>query len=148
MWYELFESDKDTFEEISFDQLSTILNGPSTDLSDIEAYGVNNRMDFTPREFSEISNLFIGHKVEMTGSRYTNKKGDRVYRDTQILEIRSIWVKSSGKNTTIDMMIFKFDDEWFYIRSDCGEKYEQYRCDQLYGLLDCLRFIIKKYNIS
>ena len=70
------------------------------------------------------------------------KKSDNFYFDCPTYENRYWYTilqcKKAGTYETI-ANIFYDDDEWYYVYSSKNKKY--YKCDQLEGLEECLRFL-------
>lgn len=92
-------------------------------------------MDFNQEEIGKINN--IGYKFSL--SKYYSKYD----RYKEVLK-----TSESHKEKLIDITIVKTQDEWFYVDcyiKDKNNKYapiiKYYRCDQMDGLLECLKKI-------
>ncbi len=140
----LFENFKNFFEEIDHVQYNKYLFGEKwndendetidvyaddyefyLDLTDLSKYWV----DFNQEEIGKINN--IGYKFSL--SKYYSKYD----RYKEVLK-----TSESHKEKLIDITIVKTQDEWFYVDcyiKDKNNKY--YRCDQMDGLLECLKKI-------
>ena len=79
---------------------------------------------FTDKEKEEILK-FNTFKEERVSLYYTFPlpKGMRIY-----LRVNNI-----------NILIYKFTDEWFYVHSN-----ECFRCDELKGLINCIKYLINK----
>lgn len=101
---------------------------------EIEYSPLTTKIDISDKEISYISNYFnrVNFKLIKNYSRYRVVKG--FDNPNAALHIR---------NTIIKLIISKLPDDYFIICSICltNRVYKYYKCDQLYGLEQCLNKI-------
>ena len=107
------------------------------------------------KEYNEIDNMYmlIDYNEFMWSTslgKYIQFTNDEMYKITSIIPD----IKASYKlNTNImmscklcdsncDFLLYKTEDEWYYIfYRKKGKKNEYYKCDQIQGLQECLTMI-------
>ena len=77
--------------------------------------------------------------------------GDEFISIKDKLKVRDISIMRCFDNIDIEsnlchMKIFHDSDEWYYIqnRNKCEAAEQYYKCDQVHGLIDCLKHLDKK----
>jgi hypothetical protein len=53
-----------------------------------------------------------------------------------------------SNQTEIEIFFFKLSDDYFYLRQQItGQNISCYECDQLHGLIECLKMLKSKYEL-
>lgn len=119
----------DQFHEITVGEYSRATCGPSNDIHDIETFTTENHVGFTQNELNKINSI------------YDTDDGFNHFVSRDYLIFR--------KKEKTQTNIIKSKDEYFYVLHYNNQSYEstRYKCDQLYGLINCLKqFQPRKIN--
>lgn len=156
-YIKLFEDlNTDGYEEIEYENLYPLIYNPKNSAYqfDSEAFTQKELDILQSRGFSYKTqkDLDILHKLMISSDRNDRDKNgniklslrvaDKYYKtfDGSCLYKEIIYTESFPHRGVEALLIFKSSDEWYYIECiTIGAIPLVYKCDQMYGLLNCLK---------